>query len=386
MAPKPRFKVTNPPYEVNDSVLVQQCGSILEIEDEGREVRDLIALLDGTRTVEEVDREFHQLRPGSDFDVPAAVTQFDEAGLVEDGGAPTTLGGYELERWKRNLGFFETYATLTRNKYAMQERIRDCKVTLLGLGGVGSYVSLTLLGAGVRDLLVVDFDKVELSNLNRQILYSEEAIGQRKIEVATNRLRGYYRDARITGVERMLTSAADIEQVVTGRDFVFCAVDRPKMRVIRWLNEACVRAGVPFVGGGIELQRAMIYLVVPGVTGCIECWRLASADNESTNALREQMEQRHATETGVGPDMSAFGPMVSMLNSLMTSEFVRFVTGVAPPIAAGRLIQTRFDDLATTQAEQWDRLSGCPVCGQGAVRSADPAPAAVAGPPASLTQ
>ena len=183
--------------------------------------------------------------------------------MIEDADAPTTLTPDELERWKRNIGFFETYANLAGNKYALQERIRDAKVALLGLGGVGSYVSLTVLEAGVRDLRVVDFDKVELSNLNRQILYSHADIGQRKLEAALNRLQGYFPDAEITGVEQRLTSVEDIEKIVTGRDFVFCAVDRPKMQVIHWVNEACVRAGVPFIAGGVELQQCMIYLIIP---------------------------------------------------------------------------------------------------------------------------
>ena len=363
MVPKPRLKVTSPAYEVKDSVWVPQCGSMMEIEDPDGAVRGLIALLDGSRTIDEIERAFREQYPGSDFDVRAAVTQFDEAGVLEDADAPTTLTPYELERWKRNIGFFETYASLSANKYAMQERIRDCRVTLLGLGGVGSYVSLSLLGAGVRDLRVVDFDKVELSNLNRQILYSEADIGQPKLPAALNRLQGYFPDAKITGVEQRLTSVADIEENVTGRDFVFCAVDRPKMHVIRWVNQACVRGGVPFIGGGVELQRSVIYLIIPGVTGCTECWRRTHADDEDTHLLREQMEERHSENTAIGPDMAAFGPLVSVLNSLMVTEFVRFVTNIAPPIAAGRLMETRFDTMTTTQAEKWDRQPDCPVCG-----------------------
>jgi molybdopterin/thiamine biosynthesis adenylyltransferase len=372
MAPRPQFKVTNPAYEVGDSVLVQRCGSLLEIEDPDRDVSGLIALLDGSRTVDEVDRAFRELRPDSGLDVREAITQLDDAGMIEDAGASTTLDSYELERWKRNIGFFEIYAGLSGNKYAMQERVRNCKVALLGLGGVGSYVSLTLLGAGVRDLRVVDFDKVELSNLNRQILYSERAIGHRKIEVALDRLRGYYPGAEITGVERRLTSVAEIADVVADRDFVFCAVDRPKLHVIRWVNEACVRAGVTFIGGGVELQRSIIYLVIPGVTGCTECWRQASADDDRARALRTQIEERHSENTGIGPDMAAFGPLVSVLNSLMVTEFIRYVTGIVPPIAAGRVMQTRFEDMTTTQAEQWERRPDCPVCAGAVPRS--PAP------------
>ncbi|MEU5696773.1 ThiF family adenylyltransferase [Actinosynnema sp. NPDC020468] len=336
---------------------------MLEIEDPDREVRPLLALLDGSRTVAEVDRAFHEQLPDSGFDVPEAITQLDEAGLLEDAAATTTLTRYDLERFKRNIGFFETYADLSTAKYAAQEQIRDCRVLLLGLGGVGSYVSLSLLGAGVQDLRVLDFDKVELSNLNRQILYSEAVIGERKVEAALGRLQEYYPGARIEGVERKLSAPADLDDIVADRDFVFCAVDRPKMHVIRWVNDACVRAGVPFIGGGVELQRSIIYLIQPGVTGCLECWRLSNADDETTRSLRAQMEERHEGNTGVGPDLAAFGPLVSVLNSLMVTEFVRHVTRIVEPIAAGRLMETRFEDMSTHQAEQWERRPDCPVCG-----------------------
>lgn len=361
MEPKPHLKITNPAYNVESSVMVPVCGSMLEIEDPDGDVRTLLTLLDGNRTVAEIDSAFHGLRPGSEFDVPAAVAQLDESGLIDDAAAPTVLSAYELERWKRNLGFFETYASMSRNKYTMQERLTDCRVALLGIGGVGSHVGFDLMGLGVRDFKMVDFDKVELSNLNRQILYTEGDIGQPKVELAVRRLRDYYPGATITGVERKLTSVEDIREVIADRDFVFCAVDRPKMQVIKWVNEACVQAGVPFVGGGVETQRSILYLVVPGVTGCIECWERSSAGDELTQAIRAQMAEVH-TESGVGPDMAAFGPMVTALTTLMVTEFVRFVTGIAEPIAAGRLVETQFDDLSTRQVEQWERSADCPVC------------------------
>lgn len=362
MAPKPRLKVTNPAYNVNSSVIVPVCGSMLEIEDPDGDVRALLDLLDGNHTVTEIDGAFHRQRPHSAFDVPAAVTQLDETNLIDDATAPTVLNAYELERWKRNLGFFETYSSMSRNKYTMQERLRDCRVALLGIGGVGSHVGFDLMGLGVQDLTIVDFDRVELSNLNRQILYAEGDVGQRKIALAVRRLREYHHDATITGVERKLTSAEDIHEIVADRDFVFCTVDRPKTQVINWVNEACVRAGVPFVGGGVETQRSLLYLVIPGITGCVECWRLTSAADEHTLAIRAQMAEVH-TEGGVGPDLAAFGPMVTALTTLMVTEFVRYVTGIVEPLAAGRLIETRFADLATRQVEQWERSADCPVCG-----------------------
>lgn len=362
MSPRPQLKHTNPAYDIGDSAWIPQCGSLLEIEDPTGELRALITLLDGTRTVPEIDATFHERNPESTLDVPAVLTQLDDSGLIEDGAAATSMDAYEQERWKRNLGFFETFATMSTNKYTMQEKLSRAKVAILGCGGVGSHVAFDVLGLGVMDLTLLDYDTVELSNLNRQILYSEGDVGQRKLERAVRRCRDYSQRARITGVERKLLSPADIEDVVAGRDFVFCSVDQPKTHIVQWVNEACVLQGVPFVGGGVDTQRSVMYLINPGVTGCMECWRRTSADDAHTNALRAKMDELH-TGAGIGPDLAAFGPMVTALTTLFVTEFVRFITGIAEPIAAGRLMETHFRDLVTRQAEEWKRLADCPICG-----------------------
>jgi len=370
MAARPQLKITSPAYEVGGSLFVQQCASMLEIEDQAGDVRTLFALLDGTRTVAELDHEFHEQRPASSFDVTAAVTQLDDSGLLVDAAATTALDDYEQERWKRNLGFFETYASLSRSKYDMQERLRECKVALLGVGGVGTHVSFDLMGLGVRDLRLVEFDKVELSNLNRQILYTEGDIGQRKLDLAVRRLRDYAPRANISGMDLRLTSADDVLAAVADRDFVICTADRPKAHVVQWVNDACVRSQVPFISGGVQTQRSVAYLIVPGVTGCVECWGRCNADDEESQALRKQIEERHAEEAGIGPDMAAFGAMVSVLTALIVTEFVRYVTRISEPIALGRLIETHFNDMIAREAETWDRRPDCPICSDVEVKGA----------------
>jgi molybdopterin/thiamine biosynthesis adenylyltransferase len=362
MSTKPRLKGTNPVYEHGDRVLIPQCGSMLEIEDVSGDVRTLIGLLDGARTTQQVADEFHAARPGSAFDVPDALSQLDQAGLIEDATAPTSLDAYGLERWKRNIGFFETYAGLSGNKYTAQEKLNDRRVGMMGCGGVGSHVALDLLGLGVGDLKVLDCDKVELSNLNRQILYTEADIGERKVDLAVRRLSAYHPNAKISGVDRLLSSVDDVYDFVSDRDFVFSLIDRPKMHIANWVNEACVRARVPLIGGGVETQRSVMYMMVPGVTGCVECWRRANANTERTQAVRDQMAEVH-TGAGLGPDLAAFGPMVTVITALFVTEFVRYVTGVAKPLAAGKLVEIRFDDLAIRPVETWERDPDCPVCG-----------------------
>ncbi len=361
MPPKPKLKSTNPLYEHRDQVLISRWGSLLTIDDPDGDVRALLALLDGTRTAEQIAEEFRTVRADSHFAVPEALIQLDRAGVIEDAAAATSLDTYELERWKRNLGFFETYADLSKNKYTMQERLIERRVGMMGCGGVGSHVSLDLLGLGVGDLKVLDCDKVELSNLNRQILYAESDIGERKVELAVHRLREYHPNAKITGVDRLLASADDVYDFVSDRDFVFSMVDRPKMEIANWVNEACVQARVPLISGGVEAQRSVMYLIVPGLTGCVECWRRGSATSDQTLALRAQMARVH-TGSGIGPDLAAFGPMVTAITTMFVTEFVRYVTGIAEPLAAGRLVEMRFGDLAVRPVESWERDPGCPVC------------------------
>jgi len=183
-----------------------------------------------------------------------------------------------------------------------------------------------------------------------------------------HRLREYHPNAKITGVDRLLSSADDVYDFVSDRDFVFSLIDRPKMHIANWVNEACVRARVPLIGGGVETQRSVMYLMVPGVTGCVECWRRSSANSDETLALRTQMAEVH-TAAGMGPDLAAFGPMVSAITTLFVTEFVRYVTGIAEPLAAGRLVEIRFGDLAVREVESWKRDPDCPVC-----RDVDAAP------------
>ena len=364
MAARPKLKITSPAYEVGEAVFVQRGASMLEIKDPDGDVRALFALLDGTRTVADIERAFLTRRPGSSFNVADAIALLDGRGVLVDGSAAdaSDLDDYERERWKRNLGFFETYASMSRSQYEMQERLRDCKVALLGVGGVGTHVGYDLMGLGVGDLRLVDFDKVELSNLNRQILYRESDIGQKKLDLAVGRLRDYAPRAKVTGMELKLSSADDVAAAVADRDFVIGFADRPKEYVVQWINEGCVRSRVPFIGGGVQTQRSVMWLVVPGVTGCVECWGRCNADDDFNKQLREKIVALHAEDAGVGPDMAAFGAMVSVLTAMVITEFVRYAAAISKPVALGRMIEVHFDDLVAREAESWERRPDCPIC------------------------
>ncbi|MET9469543.1 ThiF family adenylyltransferase [Streptomyces sp. NPDC006544] len=368
---RPQLKHTSPTFGSGETIFIGGYGEVTEIADPTGAVRRLLALLDGTRTTEQVHREL-----SADFpevtrqDVDEALTQFDEARFLLDDQqtADGVLEAHELKRWERNINFFGSFARMDDNKYDLQRRLRDCRVTLLGLGGLGSHILLDMAAMGVGHVRAVEFDRVELSNLNRQILYREEDIGKEKLHLAVDRVKQFNPHIDIEPVDLRISSVEDVTRVLEDADVCISVADRPKMEIANWVNEACVRAGVPLITGGLETQRAVYYTMLPGTTGCIECWRRQTfASDEVSGQLLQEKRDRQ-----IGGDNAAFCPLVTMTTGFLIGELTRLVTGIAPPVAAGRLMELRFADYAMGESERWERQSDCPVCGPTAGADAPP--------------
>jgi molybdopterin/thiamine biosynthesis adenylyltransferase len=332
----PQWKPTSPVYGTPSLIQIEDHGQVVEIEDETGRIRRLLELLTGTRSVSEIWQTLRSDYPDTSLeDVTGAIAQFDEAGFLLNGahGPDGILDEYELDRWQRNVNFFGSYANLSQNKYELQGRLRDCRITLLGLGGLGSHLLLDLAAMGVGHIRAIEFDRVELSNLNRQILYRDGDVGKEKLELAVSRVREFNPRIDIEPIQVRLSSTEDVRQVAEGADLLISAADRPKMEIINWVNAACVQLGVPWVSGGLDTQYSHHITVIPGRTGCIECWRLqvAATDAASTRLLQQK---RDLQITG---DKAAFAPLVTMTTGFILGEVTRLITGIAPPIAAGRL-------------------------------------------------
>ncbi|MFE2288893.1 HesA/MoeB/ThiF family protein [Streptomyces sp. NPDC059443] len=363
--PKPSLKSTIPSFKDESGINFRMAGEILTLEDPDGIVADLVGLLDGSRETTGVFTELTGRHPEvtrEEFD--QALADLDDARLLHDVDASHEgLTDYDLERWSRSLGFFETYATLDRSKYAFQRGIRDTKVAMLGVGGVGSHVLMDLVAMGFRDIRIVDFDTVELSNLNRQVLYGEQYIGRSKIERAAAWVKGYNSDVTLHTLEKKLMSADDVYEAVHDRDIVVAAIDRPKTRALTWLNEGCLRAGAALITGGVDTQRAVHFTILPGVSGCVACWKSAAHAADATS--RDiYLQQRTEEDAGLrfGEDMAAFDGLVALQTAFLVGELIRLATGVSTPLSVGRMLQVTFQTPVLAERETWQRDPDCPTC------------------------
>jgi adenylyltransferase/sulfurtransferase len=167
----------------------------------------------------------------------------------------------ELERYDRQImieGFGE----------AGQEKLKRARVFIAGAGGLSAPVSTYLVAAGVGVIRIVDYDRVELSNLNRQVLHWEEDIVRRKADSATEKLKKLNQEVTIEAVAEMITEA-NVSQLVAGFDLIVDAMDNLETRYL--LNKAALDQNIPFFHGAIYGFEGRAMTIIPGETACLRC-------------------------------------------------------------------------------------------------------------------
>ncbi len=223
-----------------------------------------------------------------------------------------------------------------------QERLRASSVLVVGLGGLGSPAAMYLAAAGVGRLLLADFDAVDLSNLQRQILHTTERIGSPKAESARLTLSALNPDVDLVTVKRSLNEET-LPALVGDVDLVLDGSDNFATRFA--VNAACTAAGKPLVSGAAIRMEGQV-AVFSGRPGgpCYQC--LYPRDG----ALDET-----CTANGV------LAPVVGIIGSIQATEAIKVLAGIGEPLY-GRLL------LLDAAAMEWRSLRlppdpNCPICG-----------------------
>ena len=225
---------------------------------------------------------------------------------------------------------------------AGQERLRRSRVVVVGAGGLGSPAALYLAAAGVGTLGVVDSDRVDLSNLQRQILHGTKALDLPKVTSAQGRLEELNPEVRVIP-HALRLDAASAREVLAGYDVVVEGSDNLATKLV--VNDACVALGRPLVAAGILRWDGQLLVVRPGESACYRC-----------------VYPREAPEGAVPTCEAAgiVGPVAGVVGSLQAVEALKLCLGLVT--AAGRLL---LYDGATPElrAITVRPNPACPACG-----------------------
>ncbi len=226
---------------------------------------------------------------------------------------------------------------------AGQEALLEATAVIVGLGGLGAPVALYLAAAGVGRLVLVDHDIVELSNLQRQIVHDQQAIGQRKVDSAARTLRALNPDVELLPSHDLMADNR-FEEAVATASVVIDGTDNLATR--HRVNAACWEAGVPLVSGAAIRWEGQVAVFDPrrADSPCYRCL-YPEGDDEALNC----------SENGV------IAPLVGIIGSCQALETIKLLTGVGETLVGHVLY---FD----AKYMDWRKLKlrkspDCPLCG-----------------------
>jgi adenylyltransferase/sulfurtransferase len=225
-----------------------------------------------------------------------------------------------------------------------QDKLRGGSVLVVGAGGLGAPILFYLVAAGVGRIGIVDDDVVELSNLQRQILFTTADVGRPKAEVAAERLAALNPEVSLEPSTQRLM-AANAFAVLDRYDVVVTAVDNFPTRYL--INDACVLHRKTFVDGAVLRFTGLAMTVKGGESACYRC--LFPEPPPPAGVIS-------CSEAGV------LGPIPGTIGAIQALEAIKVLTGAGQPLC-DRLLQ--FDGAALTFNEvQVSRVPTCPVCGE----------------------
>jgi len=236
----------------------------------------------------------------------------------------------ELERYDRQIsikGFGEEG----------QAKLKQAKVFIAGAGGLGSVTTTYLVAAGVGVIRVVDHDKVELSNLNRQVLHWDEDIGKKKVDSAAEKLKRLNPTVKVEAIEEMITEA-NISQLISGFDLIVDAMDNLPARYL--LNKVAIERNIPLFHGAVHGFEGRAMTIIPGETACLRC------------VYRGAIVEGKFPVIGVTP---------GVIGCIQATEAIKYIVGI------GQLLTNRllvYDGLNMKFAEfKVKRDQNCEHCG-----------------------
>lgn len=255
---------------------------------------------------------------------------------VETPSALPDLTGDEVRRYSRHLIMPEVGVE-------GQKRLKAAKVLCVGAGGLGSPAALYLVAAGVGTLGLIDFDTVDFSNLQRQVLYSTEDVGRSKLKAAQDRLQGLNPNVKVVIHETMLNSGNALE-IFKNYDVIVDGADNFQTRYLT--NDACVLLGKPNVYGSIFRFDGQVSIFATKEGPCYRCL------------------YPEPPPPGLVPSCAeggVLGVLPGVIGTLQATEALKLIVGTGDPLV-GRLLlfdalQMKFRTLTLRKDKD------CPVCG-----------------------
>ena len=245
------------------------------------------------------------------------------------------------------------YALHGANPQTVQKRLSLAQVIILGCGGIGNHIAHSLVTSGVNHVILVDNDRIELSNLSRQFLFTESDVGQYKVDILKTELLKRNSSTKISIIRSYTESESDLLKLPSA-DLIIISADHPS-QIGSTINSFCVRSKTPYLMVGYINDIAVIGpFFIPDKTSCYNCKEFVFNSKPTSTPEEKAINQRFRP--------ASFPAVNSVAAGYAFADVVKFLGGFSPPLSQNRRIGIHSLD-AIMQIQSIPKNPACLECG-----------------------
>lgn len=290
-------------------------------------IERIVCSLDGTRTVEQLCSEYET----SAEDMNNLLNFLRSKGVLDNSLPHEDF--YEYERFRRVIHFLAEYSSSHEHLLSMWKNINSSTVLVIGLGAVGTWTACNLAQSGVCNIILMDDDVVDITNLHRQFGFTQADTGRFKTDVIAERLLKYNPDINVTASKTQLQEGSLEIFNDVNIDLIINCADQPTVDMTSLLTGqyAMSRAIPHIIGGGYNLHLSLIgQTVIPGKSACVKCFEKTL--DELNKIDPDKVKKLMVKNRKIG----SFGPMCSLIASMISMEAIKVLSREIQPSNVNR--------------------------------------------------
>jgi len=261
-------------------------------------------------------------------------------------------------KYKRQLNFFKSFEYKDNYIINFQEKLKKAHIAILGLGGIGTWVLESLVRTGVGSFTLIDPDRVALSNLTRQAIYTMKDINNLKVNVAAYYSKKINNEVHIKKVKKYISSISGLVSIIKDVNLIINCSDQPDVMITNNLvSKASFKLNLPHIlCGGYDGHLSFIgQTVLPYKTSCWNCYLTNEKSNKRLNAFKPISVTQEAKEGGT------LSPIAAITANIHVLEAIKTITGYAPPIMINTKGEIDFNSLQITY-HHISKRRNCSLC------------------------
>lgn len=270
------------------------------------------------------------------------------------------LDSYNLKRFSRQINYFSEFLDSEEDGIKAQKKLMESRVIIFGVGAVGGDIAIELAMAGVGNIVLYDFDKVEVSDASRHMYYKDEYIGIDKTDALSSEIKRINTSIHVQIIKESMKPDADVEELIKAADFVVNTMDEPYIGyTASKISRICIKHKIAhYIAGGFDAHLASTgELIIPYVTPCVECYA-----GHFKETLKGWKPKKHPVKTRY-TEIGGLACMSLFSSSFACIEIIKYIAGLVTMEDNYKIRgEFLFHDMSLTYLNV-EKNPDCPICG-----------------------